>query len=135
MVDSCFKILRKTRCKCLKSLQSHRESIDTFYFTEENKVHPKKCNFATSVTSVDINLINDIDYHDLDTTDENDDSLVVLRPHNRKYHYSVSSTMSALSTEDDNETLDILYPLPHVNTHERSLIDEIKALDKNGMVY
>lgn len=30
-----------------------------------------------------------------------------------------------MSSDDEIETLEILYPLPHVNTHERPLIEEV----------
>lgn len=38
------------------------------------------------------------------------------------------------SDEDDDENLDVLYPLPRVNTHERSLTEETTRQNvENGM--
>lgn len=145
MVDSCFKIFRKSSCLNKNLSKSHhRDSFDSFYSNDKFAIGSgnKKCNFAANSrdnnekqpeTSSD-NIITDIDYHDF--VDGEADT-VILRRHNRKYLYSVStvSNDAMSSDDDDNETLDILYPLPHVkeNTHERSLVDESKRID-NGRI-
>lgn len=134
MVDSCFKVFRKTKCLNKKRC----DSFESFYMNEnkctsENNGGAKIYNINSNATNITNNnsssnnnneiktatelpselIINDIDHHD---------SEVVLRRHNRKYLHSISTVSNdAMSSDDDDETLDILYPLPHVNTHERSL--------------
>lgn len=56
-----------------------------------------------------------IDHHYDDDEFECVDQSVILRPHNqRTYHYSITSTTSndMQFSDEDNETLDVLYPLP-----------------------
>jgi hypothetical protein len=138
MVDSCFKLFRKSRCVSRSSSSSsHCGSFESLYLNENNN---KRCFKATAVVNKkycekydDDNIITDIS--DL----IEDDSGVVLRRHNRKYLTSFSSVSNdALSSDDDEnkETLDILYPLPlpHVNAHERSLVDDAKRCDNNGTI-
>jgi hypothetical protein len=104
---------------------------DKFAVSSSGETNWKKRNIGHHKYD-DNHLITDIEtYHDA----AEDDPGVVLRRHNRKYLHSVSTVSNdALSSDDDNETLDILFPLPHVNTHERSLVDETKRNDKNGMI-
>lgn len=143
MVDSCFKLF-KAKCfrkSSLKTLRDSRESIfeDDKIAINENNSHDKKYNFAISTTSFDIdikvkpdNIINEME-HQQGLEVEPD---VILRRHNRRYLRSVSTTTSndAMSSDEDDENLDVLYPLPRVNTHERSLTEETTRQNvDNGM--
>lgn len=142
-MDACFKVFRKTKCL---DKDSHRDSVDSFILNQNSKSEQssnvnKSCNFGMTTTTVvsekrvssSDNIITDIDY---DISDIDPD--VVLRRHNRKYLYStstISSNYGPSSDEDNNETLDILYPLPYVNSIERSLLLEEtpkRNCDKNG---
>lgn len=135
MVDSCFKLF-KAKCfrkSSLKTLRDSRESVfedDKNERINENILHDKKYNFDVTTTSFDTkikvkpdNIINESEYHQGIEMEPD----VILRRHNRRYLRSVSTTNSndAMSSdEDEDENLDILYPLPRVNTHERSLTEE-----------
>lgn len=139
MVDSCFKVFRKTKCLNRKRCDSY----DSYYLNEDKCACGNNNNGGAKISNINNNndnsnkvvndlsneiVVNDMDHHD---------SEVVLRRHNRKYLHSISTVSNdAMSSDDDDETLDILYPLPHVNTHERSLncTDDIKRIDKNGMI-
>lgn len=130
MADSCFELFR---VKCFrKSSITSRESIFQIdkSVINENVLHDKKSdNFANSLNSIggdkratSDKRRDDIEYHGLKSEPD-----VVLRRHNRFYLRSISATSSndALSSdEDDSENLDILFPLPRVNTYERSLSEE-----------
>ncbi|KAG5677390.1 hypothetical protein PVAND_007153 [Polypedilum vanderplanki] len=127
MVDSCFKLFRKTKCLNGKSSKLQCDSFESLYLNENNN---KTSSSVPVSKKYNDNIITDIEtYHHNDMIEDG----VILRRHNRKYLTSVSTVSNdALSSDDDdNETLDILYPLPHVNTHERSLVDETKYCDKN----
>lgn len=142
MVDSCFKVFR-VKCFRKSSVKTNRESRESIFQSDKNAIndnvlHDKKNHFDRSTTSIDsdkkVNYersINDFEYG-LEMEPD-----VVLRRQNRPYLRSISTTTSndAMSSdEDDNENLDILYPLPRVNTHERSLIEEAnrQTVDKNN---
>lgn len=106
--------------------------MDSFYMNDSKEVKIYNGNNNNNDKAM-----NDLTIHDTD----DQDSVVVLRRHNRKYLHSFSTvSYDAMSSDDDNETLDILYPLPHVNTHERSFNnsngstdDSVKPAD-NGMI-
>ena len=138
MVDSCFKVFRKTKCLNRKRCDSYDS-----YYLKEDKCACGNNNGGAKIPNINNNndnkVVNDLSseliMHDMD----HHDSEVVLRRHNRKYLYSTSTVSNDAMSSDDDETLDILYPLPHVNTHERSLnnsncTDDIKRIDKNGMI-
>lgn len=143
MVDSCFKAF-KLKCFRKSSLKSNRDSRESIFQSDKIAINEdiwrdKKSHFASSTTSIDNdkkvtpdNGLNDLEYNGLEAEPD-----VVLRRHNRSYLRSISTTTSndALSSDDDNnENLDILYPLPRVNTHERTLIEEAnrQTVDKNN---
>jgi hypothetical protein len=85
----------------------------------------KKLNFDVDATSIDNAKRAKVDCSQLDLEIA---ARVVLRRHNRCYLRSISSTVSTdavTSDEDeDDENLDILYPLPYVSPHERRLVEE-----------
>lgn len=136
MVDSCFKAF-KLRCFRKSSTSTLRDSCESI-FQSDKKISifhdDKKPNFATCSTP--IHADNNADGLEMEPD-------VVLRRHNRTYLRSISTTTSydAMTSEDeenDNENLDILYPLPRVNTHDRPLIEETNnrliVVDKIGKV-
>ena len=134
MVDSCFKVFRKSKCFDKNSLKSPRDSFDDSYMaTNEDKIAGKnhKSNSDNENSSIlRDNTIIDHHYDDDDVMNEFDQS--VLRPHNRgrTYHYSITSTIASndISDEED-ETLDVLYPL---RQNEWSHIAN-EGFDANGM--
>lgn len=146
MVDSCFKIFR-AKCFRKSSLKSLRDSRQSFYEIDKNAINDdissdKKLNFDTNSTSIDNvkkakpdNIINELE--PLQALDEIDPN-VTLRHPNRLYLRSISTSISndVLSSEDeDDENLDVLYPLPHANNHDYSPIEEtIRQIfdDKNN---
>lgn len=144
MVDSCFKLF-KVKCfrkASLKTVRDSRESVfeDEKIAINEYDSHDKKYNFALSTTSFDI--VRKIEPESIINEKQNQLGIevepdVILRRHNRAYLRSVSTTTSndAMSSdEDDDENLDVLYPLPRVNTHERSLTEEsTRQTVDNGM--
>lgn len=128
MVDSCFKIFRKSKCLEKTSSKSPRDSFDNsslFMPNNEDKfatIQNHKSSLITSINDNESQVIlrsNNkaiIDHHcdnENEYTEFEDQS--ILRPHNRrKYLYSTTSTTASndiLSSDEDNETLDILYPL------------------------
>lgn len=127
MVDSCFKVF-KSNCFRKSSISSQRSSV--FQIDKrpisENISKDKKFNTTANATPIDtdktLSYDCDVEYSTFEL-----DPNVILRRHNRFYLRSVSATTSCdamSSEEDDNENLDILYPLPRVNTHERALSEE-----------
>lgn len=133
MVDSCF---RTIKFKCFRKASIHnslRDSCESIFQRDKNEKishDDKKINLtgcvAPTATDNDLELEHD----------------VVLRRHNRTYLHSISTTTSydAMSSGDEAdevaETLDVLYPLPRVKTHERTLAEEANSWpsvdDKNG---
>lgn len=143
MVDSCFRVF-KLKCFRKSSINALRDSRESIFQSEKNAnifQGDKKPNFATCAIPIDKKLAADNGYDGLEL-----EPGVVLRRHNRFYLRSISSTTTtsndAMSSDDENyyddETLDVLYPLPGVNTHERPLIEEANNRptvdDKNGRV-
>lgn len=134
MVDSCFKVFKNARCLRKASLKSQRNSLDSIFnndkilVTENNLRDKKRENFGTVVNSTD----NEKDHRNMEhSVDVEPD--VVLRRHNRHYLQSISTTTSdAMSSDEDYENLDVLYPLPHVSSHDRSGIEETNQYDKNS---
>lgn len=129
MVDSCFKIF-KTKWFRKSSLQMLRDSRESVFEADknsmsENILRDKKHNFDVDATSIDNAKRAKADCSELDWEI---DSGVVLRRHNRRYLRSISTTVSTdamTSDEDeDDENLDVLYPLPYVSPHERTLVEE-----------
>lgn len=123
MVDSCFKIFRKSKCLDNKSSDSHRGSFDTsslFATNQEEKLAVTQNNKSSLITPIIDNENQTIlrgnkaiiDHHFDNENEYTDfDDISILRPHNRrKYLYSTTST-DMLSSDEDSETLDILYPL------------------------
>lgn len=127
MVDSCFKIFRKSKCLDNKSSESHRGSFDSsslFNANTEEKLVVTRNHKGSLITPI-IDIENQtilrsnkgiIDHHsDNDNEYSEYDDLSILRPHNRrKYLYSTTSTTASneiLSSDEDSETLDVLYPL------------------------
>lgn len=138
MVDSCFKVFRKSKCFDKNSLKSPRDSFDDSYMANNEakiaqKNHKSSSDNENSAILRD-NTIIDHHYDDDDGMNEFDECVdqSVLRPHNRgrTYHYSITSTIASndISDEED-ETLDILYPL---RQNERTLIAN-ENFDANGM--
>lgn len=125
MVDSCFKIF-KAKCFRRAIIAESRESV---FEDDKNATSDKKQpNFDSSAPSIDNEKKGKAEHTEykslLDCEPE-----VILRRHNRRVIRSISETTSndAMSSDeegDDDENLDILYPLPRVSTHERSLIEE-----------
>lgn len=123
MVDACFGMFKKVRC-CTKSpAKSHKKSEESIFKLENNKYK-----HVTTVTSFDNNKLPPYDKCNTDDDDENNDvdnSLDVehvhLRRHPRIAYCRSFSTSDALSTDD--ELMDILCPLPRVNTLERPIIE------------
>jgi hypothetical protein len=142
MVDSCFKIF-KTKWFRKSSLQVLRDSRESVFESDKNLMNEnifrdKKLNFDVDATSIDNAKRAKVDCSQLDL---DFDSRVVLRRHNRCYLRSISSTVSTdavTSDEDeDDENLDILYPLPYVSPHERALVEDANRQtgvdNQNGM--
>lgn len=140
MVDSCFKVFRKSKCFDKNSLKSPRDSFDDSYMaTNEDKIaqnnHKGTSDNENSAILRSDNTIIDHHYDDDDGMNEFecvDQS--ALRPHNRgrTYHYSITSTIASNDmqfSDEDDETLDVLYPLRH---NERSHITN-EGFDANGM--
>lgn len=141
MVDSCFKMF-KTKCFGKSSMQVLRDSRESVFEGDKNSMNEsvfrdKKPNFDTDATSIDNAKRARADCNELDFKI---DSGVVLRRHNRCYLRSISTTVStdAMSSDEDDEdeNLDILYPLPYVSPHERALVEEanrqIGVDERNG---
>jgi hypothetical protein len=126
MVDSCFRTF-KFKCFRKSSASSLRDSYESIFQTDKNE------KFSHDDTKVDATLTD----NDLEL-----EHGVVLRRHNRTYLHSISTTTSydAMSSGDEAdevaETLDVLYPLPRVKAHERTLVEEANSRpsvdNKNG---
>ena len=132
MVDSCLKAF-KFKCfrkSAVSSMQDSRESVFQSDKSLKAPHNDKTFNFTTCAAPTVVD--NDLEL----------EHGVVLRRHNRTYLHSISTTTSydAMSSGDEadevGETLDVLYPLPRVKTHERPLAEETNnrpgADDKNG---
>lgn len=144
MVDSCFKLFRS---KCYRKSSVMAGSRESIYEHEKwaNPVHDKKSDFDISATSIGNTTRRAKDDNRVSESEQQlclEVEPVILRRHPRSYLRSVSTTTSndAMSSDDDgeDEIFDVLYPLPRVNTHERSLTGEESirqnAVDKaNGM--
>lgn len=139
MVDSCFKVFRKSKCFDKNSLKSHRDSFDSYMANNEYKIAQNNHKSTTSDNENSAILRSDntiIDHHYDDDDGMNEFECVdqsILRPHNRRtYHYSITSTIASNDmqfSDEDDETLDVLYPLRH---NERSHIAS-EGFDANGM--
>jgi hypothetical protein len=126
MVDSCFRTF-KFKCFRKSSVNSLRDSRESIFQSDKNE------KISHDDTKVDATLTD----NDLEL-----EHGVVLRRHNRTYLHSISTTTSydAMSSGDEAdevaETLDVLYPLPRVKTHERTLVEEANSRpsvdNKNG---
>lgn len=131
MVDSCFKLFR-SKCYRKNSVLDSRESI---YENEKCAIgaDDKKVdyNFDCTATSIDNDMKRgqtDSGFGESEHQFMEVEPDVILRRFPRHYLRSVSTSTSydAMTSDDDwdDENLDILYPLPRVNTHERSLSEE-----------
>lgn len=133
MVDSCYKMFKRMRC-CGKPnvVKAHRKSVESMfqYDKSDNTMQiNKKISQNTTVTSFDNNKLPCDNSND--TNDDDDDNndiesslkaeLVHLRRHRRPAYFRSFSTSDAVSADD--EMMDILCPLPRVNTLERPIID------------
>jgi hypothetical protein len=134
MVDSCFKMFKKVKCFRKASIMTHRNSMDSIFQCDknDNTLRSSKYSYATTVTSFDkIPCDNSCpNNHDIDNNQEVDQ--VILRRHHRPTYLRSLSTSDAMSSED--EMLDVLCPLPRVNTHERPLIEATNQ-HENGMKF
>lgn len=132
MVDSCFRTF-KFKCFRKSTVNSLRDSRESIFQSDKNEKishDDKKLNFTTCSTPIATDNELELEHG------------VVLRRHNRTYLHSISTTTSydAMSSGDEAdevaETLDVLYPLPRVKTHERPLAEEANSRpsvdDKNG---
>lgn len=130
MVDSCFEMFKKVRCCTKPEAKSHKKSEESIFRLENNN---DKYKHVTTVTSFDSNKCNNNTDDDDDNNYDVDNSLDVehvhLRRHPRIAYCRSFSTSDALSTDD--ELMDILCPLPRVNTLERPII-EASAQNING---
>ena len=131
MVDSCFEMFKKVRCCTKPTAKSHTKSEESIFKLENNNKHKH----VTTVTSFDNNKLP-YDKCNTDDDDENNDidnsidvEHVHLRRHPRIAYCRSFSTSDALSTDD--ELMDILCPLPRVNTLERPII-EASTQNNNG---
>ena len=134
MVDSCFKVFR-AKCFRKPSLKSLRDSRESFFENDKNAInnsisHDKKIYLDTNSTSIDNdkkakadNAMNELEHqHELEIEPQ-----VILRRPNRLYLRSISSNASndVISSDDEeDENLDVLYPLPHVNNNDYSPTEE-----------
>lgn len=134
MTDSCFKVFR---AKCLRksSLKSLRDSRESFYGNEKSALDEtasldKKINFDTNATSIDNNkrVKPDNITNDPEQGMEIEPDVILRRP-NRVYHRSVSS-YDAFSSEEEEENMDVLAPLPH--DYSPSEEDGRKIFTDNG---
>ena len=115
MVDSCSEMFKRMCCCRKTSVKSHKKSEESIF------------NHVATVTSFDNNKLqydkcntdDDDDNHDIDNS--LDVEHVHLRRHPRIDYCRSFSTSDAVSTDD--ELMDILCPLPRVNTLERPMID------------
>jgi hypothetical protein len=138
MVDSCFKVFRKSKCF---DKRSRCDSFDDSSFcTNRNEEetffdHPPRHKIINEKNDAILRSDTVVD----DANEIDDTSHVVERletaPH-RRYHYSITSTATSLglpsSGDEFDEINDILYPLPH---NERSFVinDDSKFTEVNGM--
>lgn len=141
MVDSCYKMFKRMRC-CGKAnvVKSHRKSVESMfqYDKSDNTMQiNKKISQNTTVTSFDNNKLPCDNSNDTNDDDDNNDiesslkaELVDLRRHRRPAYFRSFSTSDAVSTDD--ELMDILCPLPRVNTLERPIIDASMQNNING---
>lgn len=140
MVDSCFKVFH-AKCFRKSSIKTHRDSCDSIFQNDKsamtNAEQDKKLNFTHShrATPIDSDRKAASDRIIYEGELEPD---VVLRRHDPPYRYlqrsiSAATSHDATSSDDDeNENLDVLYPLPYVNTHERILEEANRQVDKNN---
>lgn len=119
MVDSCFEMFKKVRCCTKPPAKSHKKSEESIFRLENNN----KYKHVTTVASFDNNKCNNTDDDDdnNDVANSIDVEHVHLRRHPRIAYCRSFSTSDALSTDD--ELMDILCPLPRVNTLERPIIE------------
>lgn len=135
MVDSCFKIFSKSKCLKGSSSKSHRDSLDNsslFAPDDGEKLAVTQNHKSRLITPLidsgsqgrlrsDRAIIDQPSDNENEFTEFDGDDLSILRPHNRrKYLYSTTSTTASndiLSSDEDNETLDILYPLHNERCH------------------
>ena len=146
MVDSCYKMFKRMRCCGKPVVKSHRKSVESMfqYDKSDNTMQiNKKISQNTTVTSFDNNKLpcdnstNDNVNNDNDNDDDDNNDienslkaeLVHLRRHRRPAYFRSFSTSDAVSTDD--ELMDILCPLPRVNTLERPII-EASMQNNNG---
>lgn len=134
MVDSCYKMLKRMRCCGKAVVKSHRKSVESMfqYDKSDNTMQiNKKFSQNTTVTSFDNNKLPCDNSNDDDDDDNNDiesslkAELVHLRRHRRPAYFRSFSTSDAVSVSTDDELMDILCPLPRVNTLERPIIDSL----------
>ena len=131
MVDSCFKLFRS---KWYRRECAIRDSNESIFENEKCAINScdKKFNFDINTTTATVASIDNAKKVKADREVVEAEQVcldvehVVLRRHNRAYLRSISTTTSndAISSDDDvddDENLDILYPLPRDNTHERPL--------------
>lgn len=128
MVDSCFQVFsakcfRKSPIKSRNSSFQNDKSAISDNILQDKKYCDDIVGSATSIESdkkvKSDNNSTDVEYYGLEMEPD-----VPLRRHNRAYLRSISTTTSCDAMSSDEEDKDILYPLPRVNTHERSLIEE-----------
>lgn len=127
MVDSCFKVFsgkcfRKSPIKSRNSSFQNDKSAISDNLLQDKKYCDEIVGSTTSIEGdkrVKSDNSTDVDYYGLELEPD-----VTLRRHNRPYLRSISTTTSYDAMSSDEEDKDILYPLPRVNTHERSLVDE-----------
>lgn len=136
MVDAFFKLCK---VNCFGKATPDADSNDSVFESADKTAAKLSDQKAINATSLDSNRkvradnsTADVEYQNLLEMEPE----VVLRRHNRQYLRSISTTSNdAMSSEeDDDETLDILSPLPRVSTHERSLTEEPnrQLLDKHN---
>ena len=128
MVDSCYKMFKRMCCCGKPVVKSHRKSLESMfqYDKSDNTMQiNKKISQNTTVTSFDNNKLPCDNSNDDDDNNDIESSLkaelVYLRRHRRPAYFRSFSTSDAVSTDD--ELMDILCPLPRVNTLDRPIID------------
>lgn len=132
MVDSCFKVFKVNCFGKASSIADSSESVLEANDKTAIKLRDnKQINFTTNATSFDNDRKVKADKNNVSADTEYQNLLemepeVVLRRHNRQYLRSISTTSyeAITSEEDDDETLDILSPLPRDSVHEWSFSEE-----------
>lgn len=115
MTDSCFKLFRS---KCFRaSVRDSRESI----FEYEKCEKPSLDIAAAPIDNKKVRA--DSESAEAPQQVVETEPAVILRRPNRLYLRSISTVTSLSSDDEDDENLDVLYPLPTPSPHERPALD------------